>query len=345
MAVLPRGAALLVLLIAEVTRLSNSAHLRPPVRFHSARMPRSLVRCAAGSPEFSDVVDELMRASDDELLQVMQRNIQALLSPGFIGTLRRVGRQGVTEGQREAAKRLEFSVVVFLEELIEQVQELERAEASGDAGGAPLPSPIAESVPRRADGSNALATRPLRPRAPKPPPTPAQAAVQKAQSAEELQMDHRARLEALLMAASKDAQSLEEALQQMAASQQLDGPFLAHLKWEMNEQVARGNARLLHILQLVVQRACLVAESTLAEAGVAAHHLSTLLQIHDREARRSYWQGVVAKLAVNDQQQLVKVVCNVCADVGQRVQNGMEVDDALLRQIRVVRDELDEHLL
>ncbi|KAG8470706.1 hypothetical protein KFE25_009127 [Diacronema lutheri] len=311
----------------------------------------SRIRCAAIGEREAGVVRELLGASDDELLGVMQRNVPNLLSPSFIGTLRRIGRQAASETEREAVRRLEFSVVVFLEALIESVQELERAEAAGEGAlGARASKPadeIPDNMPRRADGSNAPTSKPLRPRmpAPKPPPTPAQAEARASLSADEALAQHRLLLQQLLVQASKGVEQLESTLQAMAARGELDAPFIDHLKWEMNEQVARGNSKLLHILQLVVQRACFAAEGTFSESSAAAHHLSAILQIHDRDMRRAYWERVVIRLPDAERAQFASAVCTVYADLGLRVQRGIDVDDALLRQIRLVRDELDEHFL
>lgn len=334
-----------VLALLSLALGCGGARLRPVRAFAARSAAVSRIRCAVDATRATAVVEELLAAPDHELLVAMQRNVESLLSPSFIATLRRVGRQARTDEQREAAKRLEFSVVVFLEEFIEQVQELERADAAGEAIIDVAPSPAADGIPRRADGSNAPTTRSLRQRTPmpKPAPTRAQAEVRATLSAEEALVEHRALLQALLAEASKDIQALENRLQEMAAARQLDGPFIEHLKWEMNEQAVRGNAKLLHILQLVVQRACLASEGMLAESSVAAHHLSAILQLHDRDARRSYWERVVVRLPDADRTQFAQVVCNVFADLGLRVQRGIDVDDSLLRQIRLVRDELDEH--
>jgi hypothetical protein len=151
-------------------------------------------------------------------------------------------------------------------------------------------------------------------------------------------------LQELLGEASKGVDTLEVCLQSMAVKGQVNAPFIDHLKWEMDEQVKRGNARMLHILQLVVQRACLVMESTLDDSSAAAQHLSAILQLHDYNARIDYWQRVVARLPDRERAQFAQVVCSVFADVGLRVQRGMDVDDSLLRQIRLVREELEEHI-
>lgn len=336
-----------VVVLLGLVAATGGARRWPVARAPGAPSATSRICCTVGGLRATGVVEELLAASDDELLGVMQRNVESLLSPTFLGTLRRVGRQAPTEEGREAAKRLEFSVVVFLEELIEHVQELERAEAAGELVVDIAANPVADNIPRRADGTNAATTRSLRPRTPmpRPPPTPAQAEARAVRSKEEALVEHRALLQDLLAEASKDIQSLENCLQRMAAARQLDGPFLEHLKWEMNEQARRGNAKLLHILQIVVQRACLAAESMLSESSIAAHHLSTILQIHDRDARHDYWKRVIVRLPEADRTQFSKAVCNVFADLGLRVQRGIDVDDSLLRQIRLVRDELDEHFM
>lgn len=318
-------------------------------------VPTSRVRCALDGSPLGAVVEELLNSSDDEMLGAMQRNIPAMLSPGFLGALRRVARLAVNDEDREAARRLEFSVVVFLEEFIEQVQALEKAEAEGfidmSSMAPDLSAEVAnvDRIPRRADGSNAPLSRPPRLRAPRAPPAPAAAAAAGAaaavQSAEELLVVHRAMLQELLREAATGVNALEACLQSMAAQGQLRPPFIDHLKWEMDEQVKRGNARMLHILQLVVQRACLTMESMLDESSAAAQHLSTILQLHDYDARTDYWKRVVARLPERERSQFAQVVCSVFADVGLRVQRGMDVDDSLLRQIRLVREELDEHIL
>ncbi|KAJ1633253.1 hypothetical protein T492DRAFT_982398 [Pavlovales sp. CCMP2436] len=271
----------------------------------------------------------------------MQRNVESLLSPSFIGALRRVARQAPSEAESEAAKSLEFSVVVFLEELMEHIEAMQVAEANGE----PIEL-LADNIPRRADGSNVPApAKLLRPRAPKPVPTLAQEEVLTVRATEVAQLSHRELLEELLTAASKDIQSLEACLQRMAADRQLSAPFIEHLRWEVDEQVESGNTRMLHILQLVVQRACLAAEGMLDEQSAAAHHLGAILQIYDGAQRRDYWRRVIVKLPAADKTQFSKVVCNVFADLGLRVQRGVDVDESLIRQLRLVRDELDEYFV
>lgn len=308
------------------------------------------------------VVRELLSADDAELLGVMQRNVEVLLNPSFASALRQIARSAPSDELRDDAARIEESVLAFLGEFVAHVEALDKA-AQADAGGgevdeaevAQARAAVAESerTPRRADGSSA----PIRRRAAPQPRMPADAggvgaptgdtarrAAPVPTAADRLVISNRARLEGVLRAASSGVDALEAELERMTAAGELDAGFIDHLRWEIEQQVEQRNGQLLHILQIVVQRACLAAESTVQGAQVGTRHLSALLQLHDREARRAYWQRVIVALPPRERAEFGQAVCTVFADIGLRVQRGADIDDGLLRQIRAVRDELDEFL-
>lgn len=284
----------------------------------------------AGDSSESAVVDELVKASDDEMFGIMQRNVHVLLSPSFLGCLRRRGRDPSAPVDREVLQSLEESVLAFLEEFILYAQQLEEARDSDDPDG----------VAQRADGGGAIA-RPRKAASPR---------LRREESPEEEQEDPgyaltaRAMVLDLLQAGQRGVDQLDDLLDNYSSWGMLNEDFLSHLRLEMDEQVRIGNNRLVYVLQIAVQRVCLAMEGSLGANGNAAHHLSELLQRHTAEARETYWRKAVCPLP---EEELRNFECNlerVFADVALRVTRGADVPDELLRQLQVVRDELPQYI-
>ena len=73
----------------------------------------------------------------------------------------------------------------------------------------------------------------------------------------------------------------------------LDANFFAHLQWEIDEQKRMKNSKLLGILEVVVQRACVEVETGQPEVAL----LSAVLQTANQMARREMYQRELVCLA------------------------------------------------
>mmetsp|Transcript_39441 Transcript_39441/g.92740 ORF Transcript_39441/g.92740 Transcript_39441/m.92740 type:complete len:128 (-) Transcript_39441:282-665(-) len=120
-------------------------------------------------------------------------------------------------------------------------------------------------------------------------------------------------------------------------------PFSDFLRRELSEQAERGNARILPVLQAIVQRATLAAEGVLEESPEAARRLSAMLQMSERDQRAAYWRDVVCNMGAAGRDAFDQAVLDAYADVDEKRRNGVRVDQAMVRQIQLVRDELDEY--
>ena len=68
------------------------------------------------------------------------------------------------------------------------------------------------------------------------------------------------------LATAQESHKIDRVLRDMSSKNELDRGFFEHLQWEVDEQKTAGNQRLLKILEVVVQRACLEVERG-AEVG------------------------------------------------------------------------------
>ena len=119
---------------------------------------------------------------------------------------------------------------------------------------------------------------------------------------------------------------------------ELDGGFFAHLQWEVDQQVAAKNRKVLEILELVVQRACLEVERAEPELQL----LGQLLQVQSTEVRREMYETRLKPLGVDAQRRFAAALSGTEGELEKAQLRGDAVDATLLRQIRTIGAECKE---
>jgi len=207
------------------------------------------------------LIDELMRTPGEAVPAVMGQQMDAMLRMEFMEALE-MRIAGTTDADElDSLEMLRVSAIDFAEEVAEGVQRLEpdftrwtveETAAKHEAAAAADP---AKPPRRRAAADVAAAFIPQLPKA------------DGADAEERERARGRFRLQKLLFSASISAAELDARLLDMLEGGLLDASFFDHLQWEVNAQIDRQNTRLLGILELVVQRACLQVFLLLALAG------------------------------------------------------------------------------
>lgn len=295
-----------------------------------------------------NLIDALLAEDVAERLpSLMSRNIDTLTDGGFMAELE--ARRAATRDERERDRisLVTELVLTFLEELAGRVQQLEpdvrAAQAEAEEVSAAVASTAAKAAKaglpaRRSQPNDALATEPAQSAArsdsPENRPTYSPEKLQREERAK-----HRFLVEKLLDAAQTGVERLEALLRDV--SDDLDPAFFAHLKWEVDEQRAAGNRRMLEILEVVVQRACVEVEQR-QPAEVAL--LSALLQTKNALARREMYERQLVPLPAHTHTAFDQLVCDTQLELEKAVLRGEQVDGSLLQQLRVIRLEVTDHI-
>uniref|UniRef100_A0A7S0NV75 Uncharacterized protein n=2 Tax=Calcidiscus leptoporus TaxID=127549 RepID=A0A7S0NV75_9EUKA len=121
---------------------------------------------------------------------------------------------------------------------------------------------------------------------------------------------------------------------------ELDRDFFEHMQWEVEQQVVQKNRRLLDILELVIQRACVQVEA----GEPAVQLLSTLLQTHDRDARLEYYKQILAQAPVTMRSRFAETVQETRMHVEKASMRSEPINQSLLRQLRLISIEMVPYL-
>ena len=219
----------------------------------------------------ASLIAQLLETSAEELPSLLGRNIDAILSQGFLVDLE-ASVASAAGADRESLEQLRSSVFAFGEEVAEGVQrvqpeferwseqEREAAVAASQASQETPPATVTE--PGTLGGAEAApaASSTGAPGADAPGAASRLPSAGGANATEVERARGRFGLERLLAAAKSGGGALEERLGEMAEAGLLDGGFFSHLEWEVCQQVERKNGRLLELLELVVARACAKVE-------------------------------------------------------------------------------------
>lgn len=256
-------------------------------------------------------------------------------------------RQGraaaVTSFEAAELQQLAELTVSFLEQVADQMQALEPELAEVQAQ--------ADSIATEAAAAAAKARADIRParRAKSTPPPSATSAGRVGALADapptardgdgEARAKNRFLVERLLDAANAGVDSLDALL--VESRDRLDTAFFEHLQWEVDEQKRLQNRKMLSILEVVVQRACVEVEAGQPEVAL----LSAALQTTNALARRELYERELARgsggpYLVNA---FLALVTDTQLELEKRVVRGEEVDGALLQRLRVIALEASEY--
>jgi len=162
-----------------------------------------------------------------------------------------------------------------------------------------------------------------------------QQAAEKEQEREQAALS-RFKVEKLLDAAKASPAALDKVLSDLAERGQLDGSFFDNMQWEVDQAVEKKNQRLLAILELVVQRACLQVEMGQPDVQL----LSTLLQTANRDSRRELYEQRLATYDEPMRKRFASSVLETQMTLEKAVLRGESVDQRLLVQLRLVALEM-----
>ena len=264
-------------------------------------------------PEFTRLatldaaIDDLLaHGSGESLLPALGRRLDLLLDGRLI---ERLDERVAASAEPAPLAELREVSLAFLEEVASHVQELDPELAAAE-----------QAAEKAAADASAAASA-----AATPPPNSAEARAR-----------YRFRLEQLLDAAKAGVAPLDAALREMRA--ELDGGFFAHLQWEVDQQVAAKNRKVLEILELVVQRACLEVERAEPELQL----LGQLLQVQSTEVRREMYETRLKPLGVDAQRRFAAALSGTEGELEKAQLRGDAVDATLLRQIRTIGAECKE---
>ena len=122
---------------------------------------------------------------------------------------------------------------------------------------------------------------------------------------------------------------------------ELDAGFFAHLEWEVEEQRKQKNRKVLDILEVVVQRACVEVEAGQPEVAL----LSAVLQTSNRLARAEMYQRELVRASGGKRvaAAFLSLVKETQLELEKSVLRGEQVDSTLLQMLRVVAVEGAEY--
>jgi len=230
------------------------------------------------------------------------------------------------DGEGEALAQLADLVVTFVEEVTQQLQELEPAVAAAQAEANKVTSEAAATAVRRGRPAGATAA-----------PGKLPVADDDVDSlARERRAKYRFLVERLLDAAKMGTERLDELLR--AQRSLLDRGFFDHMQWEVEEQRKARNRRMLEILEVVVQRACLEVEGGEFEVAL----LGALLQTRNPDARREMYERELRAAEARTQVAFKQLVLDTQLELEKAVLRGETVDQSLLQMLRVIGVEASE---
>jgi hypothetical protein len=316
------------------------------------RAAAAAVRLQA-TTRFDGLIDELLAAKETHMLSIMSNRLDVLADAQFMAQLERRRSSAGSMAEEQALTQLGAAVCDFMEELVQRMEEVapelqekeeaaaatvaqakQAAQAAQAAQGAqkaqaPLQrSPLVQSDPLVCVPCGELGAL----------PAGANGETDDEAAERETRALNRFKVEKLLDAANAGVEHLDSALRTM--SRELDEGFFEHLRWEVEQQVAAKNEKLLGILEVVVQRACVEAEAGHPEVEL----LGALLQTQNRELRQEMYQRRLVPLAPLVKKQFGATVEATQLQLEKALMAGGDVDRMLLQQLRVIALEMQPFL-
>ena len=324
--------------IITSTVVTSTSFLTPSPHFTTPFFSRTAIRCSAAVPDQLDAtIDELLEISKPEALPaLLGRRLEVLTDARFIPGLE--ARRAASPTEYEATQLLQLGefVVDFLEEVTSQVRDLEPELAAAQAE--------ADVITKQAEAdAKPICTETTSFSFDPPPPAASTGKEVDHEGLSQAEREKRAKnrflLEKLLDAAGVSTDRLDALL--VEERNKLDANFFAHLQWEIDEQKRMKNSKLLGILEVVVQRACVEVETGQPEVAL----LSAVLQTANQMARREMYQRelVLPRDGQRVADAFVALVTETQLELEKRVLRGELVDQSLLQMLRVISLEAGEY--
>ena len=326
------------------------AYLPACVSLRSPCLPHRSAAVLLQASNFDGLIDELLAAPEEQVLSVMGQRLETIADSGFMAQLERRRAAAGSAAEEQALELLGGSVCDFMEELVQRMQEVapelqeQEARAQASVAQAAQAAQAAEAAKAATAAQVALWSQ-MGKQPASGPPQPAKRATRGAVDPrvdEALRREQRAKnrfkVENLLDAANAGVEALDLRLREMRG--ELNEGFFEHLRWEVEQQVAAKNEKVLGILELIIQRACVEAEAGHPEVEL----LAALLQTRNRELRQEMYQR---KLATADQmvrRAFGESVQQTQLRIEKDLLAGNEVDRDLLQQLRVIALEMQPFL-
>ena len=328
---------------------AEGAYLPACVSLRSPCLPYRSAAVLLQASNFDGLIDELLAAPEEQVLSVMGQRLETIADSGFMAQLERRRAAAGSAAEEQALELLGGSVCDFMDELVQRMQEIapelqeQEARAQASVAQAAQAAQAAEAAKAATAAQVALWSQMGKQPAsgPPQPAKPTRGAVDP-RVEEGLRREQRAKnrfkVENLLDAANAGVEALDLRLREMRG--ELNEGFFEHLRWEVEQQVAAKNEKVLGILELIIQRACVEAEAGHPEVEL----LAALLQTRNRELRQEMYQR---KLATADQmvrRAFGESVQQTQLRIEKDLLAGKEVDRDLLQQLRVIALEMQPFL-
>ena len=332
---------------AVVITTVEGAYLPACVSLRSPCLPYRSAAVLLQASNFDGLIDELLAAPEEQVLSVMGQRLETIADSGFMAQLERRRAAAGSAAEEQALELLGGSVCDFMEELVQRMQEIapelqeQEARAQASVAQAAQAAQAAEAAKAATAAQVALWSQ-MGKQPASGPPQPATRGAVDPRVDEALRREQRAKnrfkVENLLDAANEGVEALDLRLREMRG--ELNEGFFEHLRWEVEQQVAAKNEKVLGILELIIQRACVEAEAGHPEVEL----LAALLQTRNRELRQEMYQR---KLATADQmvrRAFGESVQQTQLRIEKDLLAGNEVDRDLLQQLRVIALEMQPFL-
>ena len=325
------------------------AYLPACVSLRSPCLPHRSAAVLLQASNFDGLIDELLAAPEEQVLSVMGQRLETIADSGFMAQLERRRAVAGSAAEEQALELLGGSVCDFMEELVQRMQEIapelqeQEARAQASVAQAAQAAQAAEAAKAATAAQVALWSQMGKQPAsgPPQPAKPTRGAVDP-RVEEALRREQRAKnrfkVENLLDAANAGVEALDLRLREMRG--ELNEGFFEHLRWEVEQQVAAKNEKVLGILELIIQRACVEAEAGHPEVEL----LAALLQTRNRELRQEMYQRRLATADQMVRRAFGESVQQTQLRIEKDLLAGKEVDRDLLQQLRVIALEMQPFL-
>ena len=319
---------------------------------HSGMQRARVVACDDVESRIDETIGEILDVQREvDLPSLLGKRLDVLTSPAFMERLED-RRASAPPGRREELENVGEAVVSFLEEVTNNLSSIApeiEAEQSAASAAEARAAEAAEAARRKqspaaARGTSEKIQRKSVANDVASPATPPLKGVAEAgdESLSPEKREQRARyrhlVERLLDAANTGTEALDQRLREERAS--LDGGFFEHLRWEVEEQKAKQNSQLLHILEVVVQRACVEVEEGRFDVSL----LSALLQTRNADARAEMYERELVCASAAMQATFARLVLDTQLELEKAVLRGEQVDADLLQMLRVISAEAAERV-
>ena len=328
---------------------AEGAYLPACVSLRSPCLPHRSAAVLLQASNFDGLIDELLAAPEEQVLSVMGQRLETIADSGFMAQLERRRAAAGSAAEEQALELLGGSVCDFMEELVQRMQEIapelqeQEARAQASVAQAAQAAQAAEAAKAATAAQVALWSQMGKQPAsgPPQPAKPTRGAVDP-RVEEALRREQRAKnrfkVENLLDAANAGVEALDLRLREMRG--ELNEGFFEHLRWEVEQQVAAKNEKVLGILELIIQRACVEAEAGHPEVEL----LAALLQTRNRELRQEMYQRRLATADQMVRRAFGESVQQTQLRIEKDLLAGKEVDRNLLQQLRVIALEMQPFL-